>query len=261
MALRVRQQLQQAQLTKAGNSQQLQRIIQQVTDAHLNAINVIGATPAIGTHRTPQVAHVVHGAKLQLLLHPVGVVTVVEEEGDPGGRDGELTPALGMGPCHPTIQKRGAGTEGQQQGAFAAHEPTSRHELFRIGNSKVQMHTGRGHTGTVDALNQAVIGIGGVGPLKAAAVPQAEATARQEGEITLPQPGPQGASGFQQVLQLLVVVRLGGRGIFQVAAIRLHHETRQRPGHIIGTPHNGAVGSPREHLHLKALQQQGGGHG
>ncbi len=121
-------------------------------------------------------------------MHPIDVVLMVFKQRHLLWGDGELPPALGVGPCGLAIKERGAGTEGQQQCGFAAQQPAGRHDRFAALQTKVDVNAGGHHTGAVAVLDELVIRVVGIGALKVLAVAKAQAAPRQQGELTLLQP-------------------------------------------------------------------------
>ena len=91
----------------------------------------MGPAIAIGAHRTPEMAHIAHGASRQLCFHPGDVVAVVPEQGHLGGGERKLQPPLGMGATHLAIQEGGAGAEGQQQRRLTAQQAAGGKDLGR----------------------------------------------------------------------------------------------------------------------------------
>ena len=103
-----------AQLHEGRQGQQQLGIRHQVTDADLQAVEVIGAPLTVGAHRRPEMTHVLHRAQLELLLHPLDVVLVVEEQGHLLRGERELEPTLGMGTGDLPIHKGRTGAQGQE---------------------------------------------------------------------------------------------------------------------------------------------------
>ena len=222
----------------------------------------MGAVVTVGTHGSPEVAHVVHRAGGELLLHPAHVVRVVEEDGHLRRRERKLQPPLGMGSGGLAIEKGGTGAQGQQQGPLAAEQTQAGEERVHRRQAEVDVHAGGHHPGAVGVLDVGVVGVGGIRSLEAVASSGGQGAARQQGEPTGPQPAPQPLPRFQQQLQLTPVAGIRRGGVLKVALVRLGHETGQLPRRFSRAAHRRAVGAARIHLNLEALQQQvGSAHG
>src|ERR687886_3089148 len=83
-----------------------------------------------------------------------------------------------------SIQKWGRGTEGEVEGSFQADEANCPHQQFRIANANIDMNTGSDNFGSVGFLNVVVVGVVGVGTVKAIAPPQRYSTPRNQSIIT-----------------------------------------------------------------------------
>ena len=169
--------------------------------------------------------------------------------------DGELPPALGMRPGGFAIEEWGAGTKGKQQCGFAAQQPAGRHDRFAALQTKVDVNAGGHHTGAVAVLDELVIRVVWIGPLKALAVAKAEAAAWQQGELTLLQPLAQTLAGLEQMLELGLIGGLRRRDVFEVAAIGLGDDPVDGRGSFAGAAHHRAVAAAGVHLHFKAFEQ------
>jgi hypothetical protein len=106
MAFGLGQQLQQPQFGKGGDRQQIGWVGDQIADADLHPVQIVGPFVPIRTHRGPQMAHVLHAAGGQLGLHPVDVVLVVAEQRHRRRCQGKLQPTLRMGSGRAVVKKR-----------------------------------------------------------------------------------------------------------------------------------------------------------
>ena len=204
--------------------------------------------------------HVLHRAQLELLLHPLDVVLVVEEQGHLLRGERELEPTLGVGTGDLPIHKGRTGAQGQEQGRLTAHQATGGKQLIRIREPQIDVHTRRDDPGAVGGLDIGVVRVLRVRALEALAIPRAQGAARQQGEAALGQPGPEATAGLQEQVQLGGVAGRRWSDVFEIAAIRLGDEALQGRRHLSGAADNGSIRAARVELHLKALEQQGGAH-
>ena len=123
------------------------------------------------------------------------------------------------------------------------------------------MNAGGHDLGAVGRFDQVVIRIGGIRSLEAAAVAEAEGAARQQGQPPGSQPFAQPPAGLQQGLRQSLVGADRRGDVLQVAVVRFRDEITEIPSHLAGNAHVGAVRSPGEQLHFKALEQQPFAHG
>ena len=182
MVLGIEPELVQPELGEGGNRQEQERIAHQIANPNLQAIEVMGAVIAIGTHRGPEMAHVLHRAGRQLLHHPMDVVVVVPKQGNVGWGQGELQPALGIGAGDRPIEEGGTGAKGQEEGRLTAEQPQPAEQGVHGGHPQVDVDAGRHHPGAIGGFDVVVIRVVGVGTLKPVAIAKAQGAAWQQGE-------------------------------------------------------------------------------
>ena len=250
------QKLLQPQFGECGDRQQQQGVADQVTDPHLQTVEAVGSVLPVGTNRRPEVTHAEHRGDLQLLLHPADVVLVITEQGNLQRGERELEPALGVGSGGPAIEEGRAGTHGQQQGGFTAQQAQTGEQGLHVRHAEIEVHAGGDHPCAVGAFNEGVVRVPGVGPLEAGAVSEAEGASREDGQPPGGQPVAQPSPWLEDQGKLAGIVPIRGRGVFQVALVRLDHEPLQLRGDLGGAADHRAVGPAGVHLHLEALEQQ-----